>query len=91
MLIEEIKITEIKNSKTKIPRFTLQIYAFVYDILMDFSAFTFILETIATQYLFENVDKLIKFKVHIHDSHVTSKITGYAHNFCNWKVRPNQT
>ena len=36
--IEEIKMTEIKNSKTKIPIFTyMQIYAFVYDILMGFS------------------------------------------------------
>ena len=89
--IEEIKMTEIKNSKTKIPIFTLQIYAFVYDILMDFSAFTFIVVTIATQDFFENVYKLINFKVHIHDSHVTGKITGYAHNFCYWKVRQNQT
>ena len=69
----------------------MPIYAFVYDILMDFSAFTFILEKIATQDLFENVYKLINFKVHIHDSHVTGKITGYAHNFYNWKVRQNQT
>ena len=60
MLIKEIKMREIKNGKTKIPKFTLQIYAFVCDILMDFPACAFIFETIATQGFFENVYGLIK-------------------------------
>ena len=49
LLIEEIKVTDIKNAKTNIPKFILQIYSFVYAILMDFSACTFIFETITTQ------------------------------------------
>ena len=49
LLIEEVKMTEIKNAKTKIPKFTLQIYTFVYDILPNFPACTFIFETILTQ------------------------------------------
>ena len=53
LLIKEIKIREIKNAKTKIPKFTLQIYVFVCDILiMDFPACAFIIETIATQGFF---------------------------------------
>ena len=35
-------MTEIKNTNTKIPKFTLQIYAFVYDIIMEFPTSTFI-------------------------------------------------
>ena len=34
---------------------------------------------------------MIKFKVHLHHSHVTGKIIGYAHDFCNWQVRENKT
>ena len=43
------------------------------------------------QAFFENVYRLINFKAHIRHSHVTGKIIGYAHNFCNTKVRENQT
>ena len=28
-------------------------------------------------------------KVHLHHSHITGKIVGYAHNFCNARVRKN--
>ena len=28
--------------------------------------------------------------IHLHHSHVTGKIIGYAHNFCNMKVSENQ-
>ena len=90
LLVEEIEMTEIKNSKTKIPKFTLKIYVFVYDILLDFPACTFIFETIKTEGFFDNFYRLINFKVHIHHSHVKGKIIGYAQNFCNMKVRENQ-
>ena len=29
-------------------------------------------------------------KVHVHHSHVSGEIIGYAHDFCNWKVRENK-
>ena len=29
-------------------------------------------------------------KVHLHHSHVTGKIIGHSHDFCNWKIRENQ-
>ena len=90
LLVEEIEMTEIKNSKTKIPKFTLKIYVFVYDILLDFPACTFIFETIKTEGFFDNFYRLINFKVHIYHSHVKGKIIGYAQNFCNMKVRENQ-
>ena len=90
LLDEEIKMIEIKNIKTNIPKFTLQIYPFVYDILLNFPACTFIFETITTQDFLENVYRLISFKVNIHHSHVTGKMIGCAHNFCNMKVRENQ-
>ena len=90
LLIEEIKVIEMKNTNTKISKFTLQIYAFVYDIIITFPTCTFIFETIKTHGFFENMYRLINFKVHIHHSHVTGKIFGYTHDFCNMKVRENQ-
>ena len=47
---------ELKNkSNTKIPKFTLQIYDFVYDTLMKFALCDFIFETVTTKNLFEDV------------------------------------
>ena len=74
------------KSNAKIPNFTLQIYDFVYDILMKFPLCDFIFETITNKNLSEDVYRLINFKVHIYHLHVTSKIYDYAQNF-----RENQT
>lgn len=52
MFIEETKMIEKKNSTTKIPKFALQIYAFVYDIIMKFPFCNFSFETVITQGLF---------------------------------------
>ena len=57
---------------------------------MKFPTCTFIFETITTHSFFETIYRLITFKVHIHHSHVTGKIFGYAHDFCNIKIRENQ-
>ena len=34
---------------------------------------------------------MIKVKVHLHHSHISGKIFGHVHDFCNWKVRENKT
>ena len=82
---------KIKNKCcTKIPKFTLQTYAFVYQRLIDFLQGRFDYETTATTIFFENVHRIINVKIHLHHSHVTSKIIGYSHDFSNMKVRENQ-
>ena len=35
-LLEDIKSIEIRNNKSKVPKFTIQMYACFYDMLMDF-------------------------------------------------------
>ena len=35
--------------------------------------------------------RVINVKIHLHHSHVRCEILGYAHDFCNLKVRENQT
>ena len=87
-MISDVKI---KNKCcTKIPKFTLQTYAFVYQRLIDFLQGRFDYETTATTIFFENVHRIINVKIHLHHSHVTSKIIGYSHDFSNMKVRENQ-
>ena len=88
---EEIKKYEVKHNKTmKIPKFTLQLYSFLYDRLMDFPAVKFDeIKTVTTNAFMINLHRIINYKVHIHHSHVTGEIIGYAHDFCNWKIREN--
>ena len=88
---EEIKNFEVKHNRTiKIPKFTLQIYSFLYDCLMDFPEVKFDeIKTVTTNAFTLNLHRIINYKVHIHHSHVTGEIIGYAHDFCNWKIREN--
>ena len=89
-LISEIKQVKIKNTNTKIPKCTLQIYSYVYIRLMDFPKCDLIFEAITTKGFFENIYRITNVKLHLHHSHVTGQIYDYAHDFCNWKVRENQ-
>ena len=89
-LKEKISDIEVKSKqKSKIPKFTLQLYAFVYQKLMCFPTTKFECETLTTRDLFESVHKIVNVKVHLHHSHVTGEIIGYVHDFCNWQVREN--
>ena len=92
-LKEAIASVEVKhNARIKIPKFTLQIYAFVYQRLLDFltagSRFAEF-ETLTTLDLLEYIHRVINAKIDLHRSHVTGKIHGYAHNFCIMKRREN--
>ena len=88
---ERILDVIIKNKQgTKIPEFMLQVYAFVYQRLMDFLQRRFDYETLTTNELFEWVCKIINVKTYLHHSHITGIIIGYAHDFCNAKVRENK-
>ena len=40
-LVGEIRSVEIKNNNSKLPKFTIKMYAFFYDCLMDFPACKF--------------------------------------------------
>ena len=57
---------------------------------MDFPRGCFYYETLTTNDLFDSVHKIINVKTHLHHSHITGNIIGYAHDFCNAKVRENK-
>ena len=90
--IESTEIKNIvKNTSYKIPSFNLKLYAFVYDKLVEFPESDITHDTVTTNNFFRNVYHMIKVKMHLHHSHVTGKILGYVHDFCNWRVRENKT
>ena len=68
----------------------MPIYAFAYDCLMDFPENMVDFKTVTTTSFFENLYRILNCKIHLHHSHVTGKIFGYVHDFCNLKVRENQ-
>ena len=68
----------------------MQIYAFFYRRLIGFPQGKFDYETVATINFLENVQRIVNVKIHLHHSHVTGKIIGYGHDFCNMKVRESQ-
>ena len=82
--------TKIKNalqsSAGRVPKFNLKVYAFVYDMLVYFLNSDIQYETFTIGWFFINVHRLIKMKIHLHHSHITGKILGYAHEFCNTNV-----
>ena len=84
-LISDVKIKN--KSNTKISKFMLQTYAFVYQRLIDFPQEKFDYKTVN---FFESVHRIINVKIQLHHSHVTGKIIGSANDFCNMKVRENQ-
>ena len=73
-LISDVKIKNNRNG-SKIPKFTLQTYAFVYQRLMDFPQGRFDYEMLATINFFESVHRIINVKIQLHHSHVTGKIS----------------
>ena len=85
----EIMQTDIKNAlktcRNSIPKFRLKIYAYLYDELFCFPPQDEY-DIVTTKKFFNHVHNQITMKVHLHHSHVTVEILGYAHDFCNKKV-----
>ena len=89
-LKEEISKMEIRNQKSKSKKTTLlQIYAFIYFRLMDFSLADFEFQTIASTDFFESVYKIFNNEYNIDHLHVTGEIRGYVHQFCNLRLKEN--
>ena len=59
--------------------------------MTHFPSSSFMYDTSTTNSIFRNVHCLIRVKVHLHHSHITGKILGYAHDFCNWNVCENRS
>ena len=53
---------------------------------MHFPKINFEIKTVTTSNLFEFAHKIINVKINLHHSHITRKIIGYVHDFCNLQV-----
>ena len=77
----EIMQTDIKNAlkacENSIPKFRLKIYAYLYDELFCFPLQTNY-DIITTKKFFNHVHNQITQKIHLHHSHITGEIKGYA-------------
>ena len=87
----DIKNITKNTDSSKILRFHLKSYSFVYNKLVVFPESDLACETVTTDKFFRNVYHMIKVKMHLHYSHVTGEILGYVHDFSNWRVRENKT
>ena len=91
-LRDNIDNMEIKNlTGDKIPSFMLRLIAYIYHGIIDFPKSNFKYEALSTKYFFRHFYRLIKSKIHLHHSHITGKILGYTHDFCNLTVQENKT
>ena len=85
-----IQKTDIKNalsqSRGEVYKFNLKVYAFVYDTLTFLPKTDIEYDTVTSDCFFVHVHRLIKGKNHLHHSHVTGEILGYAHDFYNTTV-----
>ena len=95
-LRSKIDSLETKNiikstNGNKVPIFNLKLYAFVYDAMTDFPSSSFMYDTSTTNSIFRNVHRVIRVKVHLHHSHITGKVLGHVHDFCNWNVCENKS
>ena len=84
---------EIKNARVKIidwknrkDRDVIKLITFVYSSIMDFPENKFEIKTVVTKKI-NSIKDLLFHSYVIHHSHVTTKIVGYAHEFCNKKLR----
>ena len=87
----DIENTQIKNARWENRKdFKLnKIITFVYSTIMDFPDNKFEIKTVVTKDFFNNVRDLICEGYVMYHSRVTGEVTGYAHDFCNKKIREN--
>ena len=57
---------------------------------MDFPQSNFEFDVLTTHNFFEKNYRLLKVKIHLDRSHITGKICGYVHGFCDWKLREHR-
>ena len=82
--INQTEINSILSmTKGNVSKFNLKVYTYVYDQLFDFPRSDINYEKTTTNKFFLNVNRLIRSKCHLHHSHITGSIIGYAHDFCN--------
>ena len=67
-----------------------KIISFIYSTLIKFVRTNKVKGVPLSKTFIKNLKEIIKNKIHVHHSHVTGEVIGYAHSYCNLKVRENK-
>ena len=71
--------------------YTYKILTFIYSELIKFENVGKNKGTAMSKNNIDNIKGIINNKINIHHSHINNEIIGYAHSFCNARVRENKT
>ena len=86
--IDNVVVTKKRFVKTN---FADKIVSFIYSLLIKFDETDKVKGITMSKNLIDNLKGIMKNRTHIHHSHISGEIIGYAHSYCNYKVRENQT
>ena len=86
-LKEDIDHIAISKRSIRKIHFLDKMIAFIYSTLVKFCKTNKIKGIPMSKNSTENLKGIIKNRTDVHHSHITGKITGYAHSYCNQKVR----
>ena len=71
--------------------FTDKIISFIYSHLIKFERTNKINGIPMSKIFIEKLKGIMDNKIHIHHSHINGQIIGYAHSYCNQRVRENKS
>ena len=86
--IDNVVVTKKRFVKT---HFADKIISFINSSLIKFDETDKVKGITMPKNLIDNLKGIMKNRTHIHHSHISGEIIGYAHSYCNYKVRENQT
>ena len=89
----EIENTQVKNIKWEDRRETklYKLITFICSSFIESLDNKFEIKTVVAKNFFKNIRSLIYGSYVIHHSDITGEIIGYAHDFCNKKIRENNS
>lgn len=87
--IEHIAVANKKKFASK-PDLSDKIIHFIYLTLFKFAGTNKVKGIPVSKNFIENLKGIMKDKTHIDHSHITIEVIGYAHSYCNFKVRENK-
>ena len=79
-----------KNFSTKKTLFSEKLLTFLYLPVIKFHKTNKMKGIPISKNFIKNLKGIMNNKIHLHHSHITGEIIGYAHNFCNGKVKENK-
>ena len=71
--------------------FTDKIIAFIYSTIIEFAETDKMKSFPVSKKLIDNLKGIINNRTHMHHSHISGEIIGYAHSYCNYKVGEKKT